>query len=68
MSHDVKTTIAHALHAAHQTETGKKVLHTVRAGALTAATAVLGPAVATVAVPAALVGIIGWGLWKAFKD
>jgi hypothetical protein len=63
MAHDLKTMIAHGLHAAHNTETGKKALHTAAAGAVAAATAVLGPTLAPVAVVAA----VGWGLWKVLK-
>jgi hypothetical protein len=63
MAHDLKTTIAHGLHVAHNTEIGKKALHTVGAGAVAAATAVLGPTLAPVAVVAA----VGWGLWKVLK-
>ncbi|HTU18828.1 MAG TPA: hypothetical protein VMG10_12280 [Gemmataceae bacterium] len=68
MSHDPKRTIAHALHFAAHTETGKKALHTAAAGTMAAASAVLGPAAAAVAVPAAVFLGIGWGLWKAFKS
>jgi hypothetical protein len=63
MARDLKTMIAHGIHAAHNTEIGKKAIHTVGVGTVAAATAVLGPTLAPVAVVAA----VGWGLWKVLK-
>jgi hypothetical protein len=68
MSHDTTTKIAHAIHAVHNTEIGKKAIHTVGTGAVAVATAVLGPAVVAVAAPVAIVAAIGWGIWSVFKE
>jgi hypothetical protein len=68
MPHDAKTMIGHAIHAAHNTEIGKKAIHTVGTGAVAVATAVLGPAVVAAAAPVAIVAAIGWGIWSAFKE
>ena len=70
MSSSNKTleTLSHALHVAHQTETGKKVIETVGMGMLAAGSAIVGPAVIATVAPVVLLGGLGYGLWSLFKD
>ncbi len=67
MSHDTKSKIAHGIHAAHQTEVGKKVIGAVGKTALVAGTTVLTPVVGATLAPVVTVAAIGYGLWKIFK-
>ncbi len=63
---DWKHTAAHAAHAVLHTEAGKRTAHS----AVTSLAAVAPPAlvaVGTLAAPVAIVGLIAWSLWSAFK-
>jgi hypothetical protein len=60
--------LAHAAHLAMHTETGKKLVNTALAAGTAAAGLAVGTAAAPVVVSAALVGGLGYLLWRVFKD
>ena len=61
---DWRHQVAHFLHVAHSSEAGKRALHRATATATAAAAAVVGTAAAPFVV---LGGLVGLGLWAAFK-
>jgi hypothetical protein len=68
MTHETQHMISHAFHAAHNTETGKKVIHNAAAGVAAVTAGVIGPAAAVVVAPVAILALVGWGVWRLFKD
>jgi hypothetical protein len=68
MTDHTKHAIVHAFRHALETETGKQFTKAVAGTAVAATTAVLGPTVAAVVLPVAVVGGLGYCLYRAFKD
>jgi hypothetical protein len=60
--------IAHAIHVAHSSESGRKVIHGVGHTVLATGTVLLAPVVGTALAPFVTVGALGYGLWKLLKN